>query len=87
MPGGGHGRGMSSWWMGGWGWLWVTLTVLVIALLIALLVVWITRRSGPTDRNSDRDGAVRILEERFARGEIDSEEFEERRRALRGAPP
>jgi putative membrane protein len=82
MPGGGHGRGMWSWWMGGWGWLWIALIVLVIVLL----VVWITRRSGPTGRSGGGDDALRILEERFARGEIDREEFEGRRRTLRGGP-
>jgi len=30
--------------------------------------------------------AIEILEERFARGEIDMRELEERRAALRGAP-
>jgi putative membrane protein len=83
MPGGGHGRGMWPWWMGGWGWLWVTLLVLVIVLLI----VWITRRSAPPSRGGGRDDPLRILEERFARGEIDREEFEARRRSLRGGPP
>jgi putative membrane protein len=83
MPGGGHGRGMGSWWMGGWGWLWFALIVLVIVLL----VVWITRRLGPEGSRGGGDEALRILEERFARGEIDREEFEERRRTLRGGPP
>lgn len=74
--------------MGGWGWLWLALIVLVIVLL----VVWVRRRSGPGDsgpgdRGVGGDDALRILEERFARGEIDRDEFEERRRALRGGPP
>ncbi len=83
MPGGGHGRGMWSWGMGGWGWLWIALIVIAIVLLVLLL----TRRSGPTDTSVGGDGALRILEERFARGEIDREEFEERRRTLRPGPP
>jgi putative membrane protein len=77
---------MGSWWMGGWGWLWIALIVLVIVLL----VVWITRRAGPTASGGGGGGdddALRILEQRFARGEIDREEFEERRRALRDGPP
>jgi putative membrane protein len=83
MPGGGHGRGMWPWWMGGWGWLWAALLVVVIVLL----VVWITRGSGPPSTGGGRDDALRILEERFARGEIDREEFEARRRTLRGRSP
>ncbi len=77
---------MWGWGMGGWGWLWLVLIVVVIVLL----VVWITRRTGPTGGSGggvDRVEALRILEERFARGEIDREEFEERRRVLRGGPP
>lgn len=70
--------------MGGWGWLWVTLTVLVIVSLIVLLVVWTSRHSGPAGGSGDRDGALGLLEARFARGEIDREEFEERRRAPAG---
>jgi len=83
MPGGGYGRGMSGWWMGGWGWLWIALIVVVIVLL----VLWVARRSGPPGgAGGDRGDALRILEERFARGEIDREEFEERRRTLRDGP-
>lgn len=38
---------------------------------------------GP-DRTASRSNALSILEERYARGEIDREEFEERRRTLGG---
>jgi putative membrane protein len=79
MPGGGHG--MWSWWMGGWGWFWLALAALVI-----VLAVCIARRSGSARGGEGGDGALRILEERFARGEIDREEFEARRRTLRGGP-
>ncbi len=76
-------QGFSSFghmWGSGWsmffGPLWVTL---LIALGIALFVGmarWY--RSDP----SPRGPAERILEERFARGEIDKKEFDERRSAL-----
>jgi putative membrane protein len=48
-----------------------------IALVIWLLVVLVR----PTERRSD-NRAVEILEERFARGEIDRDEFESRRADL-----
>ena len=82
MPGMDHSDGMMTWWMSGWGWSW---TLLVTAALMTLLVWTLarTRRrdSAPPDR--DRVDALRTLEERFARGEIDREEFESRRATLR----
>lgn len=61
-------------------------------LFIALVLggVWLIGkavRGRPTTAGSDpapSPGAMRILEERFARGEISPEEFEERRQALEG---
>jgi putative membrane protein len=64
-----------------------------IALLVLLIlgIRWLLRntatgreltgaaRSGPRD-----DAALAALRERFARGEIDAQEFEERRRVLGG---
>lgn len=71
-------------WGGGWGvfgmihmllW-WVLLVVLVVALL-----KWIGRR--PRDGGDTReDSALRILRDRYARGEIEREEFEQRKRDL-----
>jgi len=40
--------------------------------------------AGPAAPSGASDSALRILEERYARGEIDTEEFTERRRALDG---
>jgi putative membrane protein len=57
---------------------------------VVVLVVWLVRSAvGSTGDRArpgapDEKAAVRILEERFARGEIGKEEFEERRRELRG---
>lgn len=59
--------------------------LLFLALIVAgavLVVRAFSDRSGPGhDRRGDRE-ALRILEERYARGEMDREEFEERRRVL-----
>lgn len=82
MPGMNHRDGMMSWWMSGWTWLWV---LLVVAVLIALLVGVLLRLSGRPASPSGRPqpDALQLLEERFARGEIDQDEFERRRAALR----
>jgi len=67
--------------------LWLAFVVGLIAL-IALGIRWLIRntndgqRSGPTGRAEDT--AMATLRERFARGEIDADEFEQRRRALGG---
>ena len=51
-----------------------------IILLVVLGVRWLGR--GPESGSRSRNTALEILEERFARGEIDKEEFEERKRTL-----
>ncbi len=73
----GHmGWGDGAWWMMFfWG---PVLTIAVVAL-----VVWMVRSSprsgtGPASENAPLDGARRILAERYARGDIDSEEYGER---------
>lgn len=44
-------------------------------------IVWAVRTTtSPSQR--DEDSALRILDERLARGEIDREDYEERRRVL-----
>lgn len=70
-------------WMGGGGWfgfaimlLW---TVLLAALIVAL-VYWL--RKGMRDA-TEKDEAMKTLRERYARGEIDEEEFRSRRRHLK----
>lgn len=80
---GGHEHMM---WGGSWGpWIGGPFTMLLLlALLIAGLVAlvrWLGAgdRRGPSD---DRASARAILEERFARGEIDESEFNERKRTL-----
>jgi len=70
--------------MGGGMWLmlifWIILFVLVILAIVAL---WRFIRGGSAPRqNGNADRPLEILRERFARGEIDQEEFEARRKAL-----
>ncbi len=77
-------------WMNGWGFLigfaWVAFWALLIVVIVALIR---GRPTGPGHGHSL--GALRILEERYARGEIPREEFLERRSVLKeeggGAPP
>ena len=75
-------------WGGGMGWFMGP--ILMILLLVAaiagavLLVRWLggaTESARDSSASADRS-AIRILEERFARGEIDEEEFRQRKKAL-----
>ncbi len=77
----------------GWGWdAWLVMGFMMLAFwgLIAGLVVYVIRSSGhrfagqPRAVASPEDQAVRILDERFARGEIDVEDDTRRRDLLRG---
>jgi putative membrane protein len=49
--------------------------------LIVLLVIWLVRAFGGGRPSGGKD-AKQILDERFARGEIDQREYEEKRRLL-----
>ncbi|HTV62196.1 MAG TPA: SHOCT domain-containing protein [Verrucomicrobiae bacterium] len=69
-----NGWGWNAWGMG-LGWLfWLAVIVAVVAL-----IVYIARQPSPPANKS----AEEILKERFARGEISKEEYEERLKTLR----
>ena len=88
MMGGWDGGMMGGGW-GIFGWLWMIVPLLFWGGLIAL-VVWAVMRIFPGQRvggepqERGAQSAEEILRERFARGEIDAEEYEERRRFLHG---
>ena len=71
-------------WGGGWMWLWGLTTM----VLFVVLIVWLIRSttfvhgsSQPTRDPADR--AREILAERYARGELTTEEYRERFEQLR----
>lgn len=54
-----------------------------IIVLIVVLVRWLSGHTGPQHSGTPAQKTpLDILRERFARGEIDKEEFEERRKLL-----
>lgn len=69
-------------------WIGPLFVLFVVALLVigAILVTRtiVNSRGATTTGPSAASGPLRILEERFARGEIDDEEFRRRRDLLRG---
>lgn len=79
-------------WDGGWGvgaWIAMSLMMVVFWGGLIALVVWLVRGSpsSPSDRPATRsddpaEHGEKVLAERFARGEIDEEEFTRRRELL-----
>ena len=71
-------------WGGGWGWFGVVHLVLwwfLILLGIVVLAKWLFG-GGSGGRQAGEDRALGVLRERYARGEIGKEEFEQKRRDL-----
>ncbi len=64
-------------WMSGGGGVMMLWWLLPIALLIALVVYFVSPSAG---RNPSDKTALDILKERYARGEIGKEEFDEKKR-------
>ena len=75
-------------WGGGWhGWLFGPLMMIVFIAVVVVVVVLLVRWLGGTHHGGAPHAPlgktpIDILKERFARGEIDKQEFEERRRVL-----
>lgn len=70
--GGGFGFGagfMILWW------------ILIIAVVV-MVVKWLASSYGTAGRNQRENKALEILDERYARGEIDEQEFQKRKREL-----
>ena len=81
---------MDGWYGNGWGvgaWVAMALLMLIFWGGVVTVVVLLIRRTqageGPAAPRPPHHDAERILNERFARGEIDEQEFTARRAALR----
>lgn len=72
----GYDCGLMMGW-GGWGLFSMIFGWIFIVAVVILFVKWITRDSAGKWRHNNKS-AIDILEERYARGEIDKKEFEEK---------
>ncbi len=76
------GPGMMGW---GWGFGWIFMIIfwgLVVAGLI-FLVKWLASLSRtPAPHEKSHDSALDILKQRYAKGEINKEEFDQKKRDL-----
>jgi putative membrane protein len=75
------GWGMHPMWWGAWGFGMMLLMLLFWVLVIVGLVIGIRWLLGQ-GKESRSDSALEILRQRYARGEINKEEFETRKRDL-----
>lgn len=78
-----------DYWHHGWGWSWGHMifgSVMMVLFWggVILVIVLLVRRlgSGAGSEAPPGKAALDILQERFARGEIDQQEYEERKRVL-----
>ncbi|MEO8698195.1 MAG: SHOCT domain-containing protein [Acidimicrobiales bacterium] len=70
--------------MDGTDWIWMTSMMVIFWGVVAVLVIALIRRSGPTDA-APRDTPEATLRQRLARSEIDVEEYQQRLDALEGS--
>jgi putative membrane protein len=71
MMGGGFGMGMGWWW--------------IIGVIVLIAIIWPMSQRFNRNNNVPREpgkSALDILKDRYARGEIDKQEFEERKKDL-----
>jgi putative membrane protein len=77
-------NGMGEWF--GWSWLWplhLVIPLVLLAVIVAASVLLVRYLGGWTDNAGWRErGALELLEERYARGEINRDEFLEKKRDI-----
>ncbi|GMR08624.1 MAG: SHOCT domain-containing protein [Gammaproteobacteria bacterium] len=66
----------------GFGWILMILFWGLVILGIVALLKWLSTRSADNSPSRTAKTALEILEERYARGEIERQEFEQKKRDL-----
>jgi putative membrane protein len=79
--------GMGPWmmWRHGFGWFWPIVMIIfwIATLVIVILIIrWGILSTGKRQETKSDESALDILKKRYARGEINKEEFEERKKDL-----
>jgi putative membrane protein len=92
-PASAQGFAEREWWFSNWGWGYMPFGGVMMIVFwggLILLVVLLTRGFGGAGYREPpspgRQSPLEILQERFAKGEIDQKEYEERRQVLSAKP-
>ena len=69
----------------GYGWGWHMAAMLIFWIVLVIVIVFLVRWMGVSGRGAEplRESAEEILKKRYARGEIDKEEYDRRLTDLR----
>ncbi|PKN61718.1 MAG: electron transporter RnfE [Deltaproteobacteria bacterium HGW-Deltaproteobacteria-15] len=75
---------MMDWGMGWFGGIFMLIFWILVIIGLVFLIKWLVQntRAGSSSPRSESSRALDILKERYARGEIDKQEFEEKKRDL-----
>ncbi len=78
---------MGPWMMGGFGWMWLMQIFMILfwGLVIWGIVALVRGLSAPRSSDSTpptANSALEVLKQRYARGEIDKEEYEEKKKDI-----
>ena len=64
------------------GWIMMIFWWVLIIVGIVALIRWLAHSSGGTHEKRECPSPLDVLKERYAKGEVDKKEFEERKRTL-----
>ncbi len=78
------GPGMMNWGSGmGWGWSIIMMAFWIAVVVgIIFLIRWVVLSTDRKSEHRAEESALDILDKRYARGEINKEEFEEKKKDL-----
>ncbi|PTL38779.1 hypothetical protein C6Y45_09535 [Alkalicoccus saliphilus] len=57
--------------------------ILLVVLIVVLVFIFMKLSGSSSNTGSDKDSSMSILKERYARGEITEEEYDQRRKKLK----
>jgi putative membrane protein len=77
------GHDQMMWGFGGWG---MTFFWILVIIGIVFLIKWLVEQGRPSKKEPEGgESALDILKKRYARGEIEKEEFEQKKKDLMGS--